>query len=55
MLLAFRLSFVVDIFGLYLTWQLFGLFFKNLAIFSNLLVTLDSTDTSPNQKLNKAN
>jgi hypothetical protein len=38
---AFKLSFVVDSFGLFLTWQLFGLFLKNLGIFfSNLLVTL---------------
>jgi hypothetical protein len=33
MLWAFKLGFVVDIFGLFLTWQLFGLFFEKFGDF----------------------
>jgi hypothetical protein len=51
LLLRFQKWFVVDVsgfqierccryFGLFLTLQLFGLFLKKLAFFSNLLVTL---------------
>jgi hypothetical protein len=50
----FKSRFVVDVLGFqielccryfwpFLTWQSFGLFLKNLAIFRNLLVTLQVT------------
>jgi hypothetical protein len=43
---AFKLSFVVDIFGLFLAWRLFGPLFEKLDdFFSNLLVTLSIGST----------
>jgi hypothetical protein len=38
--LGFQIELCCRYFGLFLIWQLFGLFFKNLALFSNFLVTL---------------
>jgi hypothetical protein len=46
MFLVFKMSFVVDIFA-FLTWQLFGLFFKKFGnFFSYHLVTLIKSYTT---------